>query len=424
MLARWIAPVALSLLLLPDAGSAAAPRLSASVPMMTLPSLNLPQVIQPVGPRRGLAPRLRLTTPHKAGLGVVLQSASGGQIFGFDIDQSGDDGVFATAQTVSSGGAALTDVETFDQNSGAISKVFAQYEGTKKEYAMNGIFAGDVALITKYEQIKQTIYYRRAYEVMNPVTAQKFTGKWNSPISDLLLSSYAENQTTPTSVIFGYTYKKNQSLPTPYLIATDIATGQSKKFKLDENLFGGADGPIVGQYTAANQGVLALSPDAGAVGGKPPVNVLIDLNSGAETSFNGLNNGYYHAGSVNGLAVDPNTGIAATDTELNAQVEFYNLSTQAATAVQLPCTGSTDQLSSGSGIAVDPINKLFLVTEKYYGCNSGTSALMVYDESGNLQETITGFGFAIGEPAPVINPSKRMGWAFGPAFSQLQQFFY
>jgi hypothetical protein len=52
--------------------------------------------------------------------------------------------------------------------------------------------------------------------------------------------------------------------------------------------------------------------------------------------------------------------------------------------------------------------------------------IAVYDESGNSVETITGFKFSIGEPAPVINPSKRMGWAFGGpnGVSQLQQFFY
>ena len=51
---------------------------------------------------------------------------------------------------------------------------------------------------------------------------------------------------------------------------------------------------------------------------------------------------------------------------------------------------------------------------------------MVYDESGNLVEAITGFKFPIGEPAPALNPGKRMGWALGgPAgLSQLQQFFY
>ena len=78
---------------------------------------------------------------------------------------------------------------------------------------------------------------------------------------------------------------------------------------------------------------------------------------------------------------------------------------------------------SGGGIANDEKNGLFLVTVQTYGCGSG-SAIVVYDEKGNLIETITGFTFAIDEPAPVINPSKRMGWTFGPQFNQLQQFFY
>src|SRR6185312_10474192 len=130
--------------------------------------------------------------------------------------------------------------------------------------------------------------------------------------------------------------------------------------------------------------------------------VLIDLSSGEVTKFNGYNNGTFHAGYVNGAAVDPNTGVAATDTELNAQVEFYNLKKKTGiTFAQLPCTGNTDQTYSGSGVAVDPVNKLFLVTETYNACSSGSdSALIVFDEAGNLVESITGFKFFIGEPAP------------------------
>ena len=93
-------------------------------------------------------------------------------------------------------------------------------------------------------------------------------------------------------------------------------------------------------------------------------------------------------------------------------------------AAQLPCTGDTSQGNSGAGIANDPVNGLFLVTDPSYCSGSQGSAIVVYDEKGNLVETITGFKFALGEPAPAINPSKRMGWAFGPAFNQLQQFFY
>ncbi|HXO16735.1 MAG TPA: hypothetical protein VN909_01060, partial [Candidatus Dormibacteraeota bacterium] len=97
---------------------------------------------------------------------------------------------------------------------------------------------------------------------------------------------------------------------------------------------------------------------------------------------------------------------------------------QTGTFAQLPCTGDTSQGNSGSGIANDPVNGLFLVTDQNYCSGSQGSAIVVYDESGNLVETITGFKFAIGEPAPVINPGKRMGWTFGPGFNQLQQFFY
>jgi hypothetical protein len=152
--------------------------------------------------------------------------------------------------------------------------------------------------------------------------------------------------------------------------------------------------------------------------------VIVDLATGKSTSFSGYNNGAFHAGDVNGFAADPNTGIGATDTELNAQVEFYNFATQQPIAfAQLPCTSNTSQLNSGTGIAVDPVNKLFLVTQTSNACASG-SALYVYDESGNLIESIPGFTFAVGEPPPVVNPNTRTGWAFGPSFDQLQQFFY
>jgi hypothetical protein len=73
----------------------------------------------------------------------------------------------------------------------------------------------------------------------------------------------------------------------------------------------------------------------------------------------------------------------------------------------------------------DSVHGLFLVTEEFYACNTSEgSAILVYDESGDLVETITGFKFSVSEPAPAINPTKRVGWALGPQPNQLQQFFY
>src|SRR5204862_8003938 len=106
------------------------------------------------------------------------------------------------------------------------------------------------------------------------------------------------------------------------------------------------------------------------------------------------------------------------------------------TFVQLPCTGDGDQFNSGTTITNDPVNKLFLVTDIHYACDGGQdAAIVVYDEQGNLVESITGFnpdiGFAVIQPPPRINPGKRMGWAFGgpqssgeQGVAQLQQFFY
>ncbi len=360
----------------------------------------------------------------QVGLGKLLTTKDGGQIFGFDINQDGDDGVLASAQNAG-GSNYRVSMEVFDQNTGKIVKSFKNETGPRDSYGVDGIFAGDVALITHYIVPKGSIYAKRRYEVMNPVTANKFTGSWMPPLRDIDVLQAGRNQTTSTSVLFAIELKKQDN---PDLIVSDVAADTfSNVIPLDPNLFCGCNGPQLGQFTSANQAVFALSPDGGAVGGSAPLNVLVDLSSGQKTQFSGYNNGAFHAGYVNGLAVDPDTGVAATTTELNAQVEFYDLKKKKGiTFVQLPCTSDTSQGNSGSGIAVDPVNKLFLVTDYFYCDGSQGSAIVVYDESGNFVEAITGFKLAIGEPAPVINPSKRMGWAFGGpgGFSQLQQFFY
>jgi hypothetical protein len=347
------------------------------------------------------------------GLGKTLTTKNGGQIFGFDIDRNGNDGVLATAQNV----------ETFDQDSGLIKKVIPSKTPAGTSYGVDGIFAGDVGLVTRYVVPKGGIFAKRYYNVMNPVAGGKFNGKWTPPIADVDVQQGAGDQTSSTSVLFAI---ELQNQDKPDLFVSNIAANTfGKVIHLDPNEFGLGDGPQLARYPTAGEAVMALSPDGGRVGGQPPVNVLVNIKSGKQTQFSGYNNGPFHAGYVNGLAVDPNTGIAATTTELNAQVEFYDLNKQTGiAAVQLPCTGNASQGASGSGIAVDPINKLFLVTEQVYCSGSQGSAIVVYDESGNQVETIAGFKFSIGEPAPVLNPSKRMGWTFGPSFSQLQQFFY
>lgn len=365
--------------------------------------------------------------PHKAGLGKVLTTKDGQEIYGFDIDQSGSDGVLATAGY--HGNTLVVSVETFDQDSGKIVKSFARKNSARNSWSVDGIFAGDVGLVTHYIIPKGQIYAKREYNVMSPVTANKFTGAWTSPIKDIDIQIAAENQATSTAAIFAIELKKQDA---PVLIVSDIgANTVSKVVRLDPNAFGLGNGPQLGEYTAANEAVMAESPDGGAPGGDAPLMWLFDKTSGKGSSFAGYNNGPYHAGSVNGLATDPNTGVTATDTELNAQVEFYDMASQAGiAAVQLPCTGDADQLNSGTAIAVDPVNQLFLVSEPDNACSGSGSAIVVFDEKGNYVETIDGFQFVSNVvifPPAALNPGKRMGWVFGGptgSVSQLQQFFY
>jgi hypothetical protein len=361
------------------------------------------------------------TSAGTVGLGATLTTSDGGQIYGFAINQHGDDGVLSSARTA--GSNFIVSMETFDQNTGKIVKTFKTDDGPRNSYQVDGIFAGDTALVTHFVVPKGTIYAKRVYDTMNPVTTNAFTGTWQPPVKDIDVRQASTDQDASTAVLFAIELKKQDA---PLLLVSDVAAGTfSKKIALNPGLFGLNDGPQLGQFTAGNEAILALSPDGGAVGGDPPLNVIVDLGTGRTTQFNGYNCGAYHAGSVNGIAVDPNTGVTATTTNLNSEVEFYDMvKKRGITAVQLPCTTNTDELDSGSGIAVDPVNKLFLVAEASY-CGGG-GAIVIYDEAGNLVNTVTGFDFVGAEPAPVINPSKRMGWTFSgkSGFNQLQQFFY
>ena len=149
---------------------------------------------------------------------------------------------------------------------------------------------------------------------------------------------------------------------------------------------------------------------------------MVDLDTGDVSTWNGLNEGPFHAGYVNGLAVDSATGIACTTTELNAQVEFYDLVERTGFAVQLPGTGSSSQFNSGAAVANDSEHALFLVAVPNYAIGGG-SAVVVYDEAGHMLEAITGFDFSQSAEL-VLVPDERMGWVDGPGLHQLQQFFY
>ena len=84
------------------------------------------------------------------------------------MNQNGTDGMLASAADTSQPGVYKVSVETFDQNTGKITKSFASSTGKRNSYAVDGIYTGDVALVTHFVIPKGTIYATRKYRTWLP----------------------------------------------------------------------------------------------------------------------------------------------------------------------------------------------------------------------------------------------------------------
>jgi len=363
---------------------------------------------------------------HRNGsLGPVLTTADGSQIFGFDVDRNGNDGVVASIS-----GNEIS-VQTFDPTTGKITKTVGAKMGRPvakgDDYVVDGIFDGDVALVD-FEKagIPGQTPAHDHYNLMNPVTRLKLNGRWKPPLNLFHTEQWAVNQSTPTSVVFGYQRKGSDSTS---LIVADLTkqTG-AKAIALDQNQFSLSMGPQLAQDTANNLAVMATSPSGGAAGGPPPKIATIDLKNGKMVEFGGVScPGLAGCGSANGIAYDSATGVACTTSELDGGVELYDVAKQTGFRVTMPNGGG--QSFAGSYVVNDPVHQLFLIAQQFSSTSPSGSSVQVYDENGDLVESIDGFnftdaGFLVIPVRIAINPSARTGWVNGPSDNQLQQFSY
>jgi len=379
-----------------------------------------------VGSQSATAQTANASDGRRGKLGKVLTSAYGGQIFGFDVNQNGDDGIIDDAVSLSNGGLKSA-IETFDISTGKITKIVKTLisKTGNNELVTFGIGGNDVGLVDEERVTIKNYHVTRndLFYLLNPVSGQQITGPWTLPDSKgALLWQLAQNQTTSNELAVVYRFSGSNSVPWLYL--TDLATNTILK-SIPLTIFQDNFLLMFAQDTATDEAVTAISSYPG---GPPPVNVVINLKTEKVRQFNGFNNGFYGAGGINGLAVDSTTGILCTTTELNAQVEFYKISDGSGAFAQLPNTTNTSQLNSGQSVTNDPVNHLFLITQPV-SSTGGVSAVYVYDEKGNLKETINGFNFNTNLPPSfglkiVLNPNQRIAWVQGANPNQLQQFFY
>ena len=347
---------------------------------------------------------------------VIVHSQFGGQIFGFDIDPNGNEGILSEAKTLHQGTVRAA-VETFDQTTGAILKVISMTE-TQDDFVTLGVF-NSVGLIER-EHVASFLHVRRQFLIMDPLDANTFTGHWTPPIDQKhIVSKVSGVLGSSDSAVY---VMDNSGSFTPLVFTSNVGANTfGPVFGITDQDFTSGGDPGFAYDSQTNQAVLGH-----AMLGNPFVPgfiATVDLTTGAFSKFQGVG-----LGDVNGLAVDPSTGTVCTTTEIDFSVEFYNLATQTGFAQPLP--GAQNQFFSGADVEFDPVNKLFLVAQPNSSTAPSGSSIHVYDLNGNLVESLNGFSFSnVGNVIPAriaLKPSTRSGFVDGPdpGVTDIQSFTY
>jgi len=354
---------------------------------------------------------------------VIVHSQFGGQIFGFDIDPNGKEGVLSESQSLP-GGNYLTAVETFDQTTGQIIRVISMSE-TQDDFVTLGVF-NSVGLI-EHEIVVGFLDVVRKFHVIHPLDANQFTGSWTPPINQQHIVGKVSGappnlngaRRASDSAVF---VMDNSGGFTPLVFTTNVGANTfGPVFGITDQDFTSGGDPGFAYDNQTNRAVLGHSKLGNPF--VPGFIATVDLTTGAFTKFRGVG-----IGDVNGLAVDPSSGTACTTTEIDFSVQFYNLATQ--TGFSQPLPGAQNQFFSGADVEFDPVNKLFLVAQEHSSTASSGSSIHVYDVHGNLVESLNGFNFSnAGNVIPariVLNPSRRSGFVDGPdpGVTEIQSFTY
>lgn len=361
---------------------------------------------------------LCLTVPAAAAQTTIVHSKFGGQIFGFDIDQNGTEGVLSEAVTMSNG-TVLAAVETFDQTTGTILDVVMQTE-TKDDFITLGVVGSSIGLV-EHEHVPGMYVSKRTYSLINPLDTNHFNGAWTPPIGNgtehiIMPAGVSRNQGEPEVAVFAY---DNTGSFIPWMFESNVAANTfGPVVKITDSANFGSVPPPFAFDTVTSQAILG---GGNGCFGCLPVIGLVNLVTGQFSEFTGTGFGF-----INGLAVDSADGIFVTTTEDDATVEFYQLSTEKGRKVVLPGSGG-NQFFSGADVEFDSVHKLFLVAQPVSSSAAGSS-VYVYDTKGNLQETLNGFSFSNASSVVAVHlalhPSMRTGYVDGPGNGQLQSFSY
>jgi hypothetical protein len=317
--------------------------------------------------------------------------------------------------TPPSGSPFKSVVETFDQATAKVTKVVRKQNGDSgnRELNVDAILANDLGLIDDERHFGK--YTRRdIYYLMAPVSKKKITGTWKRPPGrNFLIFDIADQQSNPVAVMAATILDGIISKPPTFeVVVTDVATNKILRI-LHAPSGDGVNYPyfVAEDTTTQHAYVPAANYES------QTVFIDYDLQSG-HASNNFVAPPF--SGPVAGMAIDSATHMMCTTTGSTYSVQMYDLKTKIQTFdAQIPNSGGEGQ--AGSTIAADPINHLFLVEQP--NSLQGGSEIYVYDEQGNVLESLSGFAFGPLSGIQVVAAS-RTGYVTGPQPNQIQSFSY
>jgi hypothetical protein len=185
---------------------------------------------------------------------VIVHTKFGGEIFGFDIDQNGTEGLLAESKSLANGNV-LAAIETFDQTTGDILTVVAKTE-TQDDFITMGVVGASVGLIEQ-EQVQGIFVDKRIFKTLNPLSSNKLNGTWTPPIGSehiIMPAGVSRNQGQPNNAVFAY---DNSGNFIPYVFETNVAANTfGPVVQITDALNFGSVPPPIGYDSVTNEAIL------------------------------------------------------------------------------------------------------------------------------------------------------------------------
>ena len=190
--------------------------------------------------------------------GVLVHSQFGGQIFGFDIDQNGTEGLLAENKTAEQWECIWPRSKPLTRRPAKSSTwcEFPQPSNTQDDFITMGVVGSSVGLF-EHEIVSHQFVSRRTFGTLNPLSLNKVNGVWTPPIGAqhiIMPGGVSHNQGVPNVAVFAYDNSDNFI---PYVFSSNVANNTFGPVVMitDSTNFGSVPPPI-GYDSVTNQAIL------------------------------------------------------------------------------------------------------------------------------------------------------------------------